>query len=117
MKVIKITYSKKFPYAPYLNESIGFEAEISENENVLDCVHRLRDAAELSFTTAHPNVVLQKQVEEVDKRTPEQMKIDDIALIMSSKTLKELDTFKLLKGIDKDYFHAYNVKEKQLQNA
>ena len=117
MKVTKIIYSKKFPYAPYLNESIGFEAEISENENVQDCVQQLRDAAELSFTTAHPNVVLQKQVEEVDKRTPEQMKIDDIALIMSSKTHKELDTYKLLKTIDKDYFNAYNTKLKELTNA
>jgi hypothetical protein len=117
MKVIKISYSKKFPYAPYLNESIGFEAEVEDGENVHDYVQKLRELAELSFTSAHPTVVLHKSVEEVDKRTPEQMKIDDIALIMSSKTLKELDTFKLLKGIDKDYFHAYNVKEKQLQNA
>lgn len=114
MKVTKITYSKKFPYAPYLNESIGFEADVLEGENVYDSIQILRELAENSFKTAHPTVVLQKQVEEVDKRTPEQMKIDDIALIMSSKTHKELDTFKLLKGIDKDYFHAYNVKEKEL---
>ena len=116
MKVTKIIYSKKFPYAPYLNESIGFEADLLEGENEKEAIQYLRELAEQSFTAAHPNVVLQKQVEEVDKRTPEQMKIDDIALIMSSKTLKELDTFKLLKGIDKDYFHAYNVKEKELNN-
>jgi len=114
MKVTKIIYSKKFPYAPYLNESIGFEADLLEDESEKESIQYLRELAEQSFITAHPNVVLQKQVEEVDKRTPEQMKIDDIALIMSSKTHKELDTFKLLKSIDKDYFNAYNNKLKQL---
>ena len=117
MKVTKIIYSKKFPYAPYLNESIGFEAEVGENEHIDEAIQYLRELAEQSFTTAHPNVVLQKQVEEVDKRTPEQMKADDIADIMSSKTLQELDTFKLLKSIDKDYFNAYNTKLKELTNA
>lgn len=114
MKVTKIIYSKKFPYAPYLNESIGFEADLLEGEDEKETIQYLRELAEQSFTTAHPNVVLQKQVEEVDKRTPEEMKAADIADIMSSKTLQELDTFKILKTIDKDYFNAYNTKLKEL---
>ena len=115
MKVTKIIYSKKFPYAPYLNESIGFEAEISENENVLDCVQQLRDAAELSFTTAHPNVVLTTPIEQ--KVSKEEMVANTVQAIMSTKTIQELEEFKLLKGSSKDIFHAYNVKEKQLKNA
>lgn len=116
MKVTKILYRKKFPYAPFLNEDIGFEAEVEDGECMKDVIQYLRETAEDSFKKAYPTVTLQKTVEEVDKRTPEQMKIDDIALIMSSKTLEELYSFKLLRGIDKDYFHAYNVKEKELCN-
>ena len=110
-----VKYSRAFPIAAYgINEHIGFEVEIDDTVDIQIALQKLREQAEQSFKTAHPNVVLQKQVEEVDKRTPEQMKIDDIALIMSSKTHKELDTYKLLKSIDKDYFNAYNTKLKEL---
>lgn len=113
-----VKYSRAFPIAAYgINEHIGFEVEIDDTVDIQIALQKLREQAEQSFKTAHPNVVLQKQVEEVDKRTPEQMKADDIALIMSSKTHKELDTFKLLKSIDKDYFNAYNTKLKELENA
>lgn len=109
-----VKYSRAFPIAAYgINEHIGFEVEIDDSVDIQIALQKLREQAEQSFTTAHPTVVLQKQVEEVDKRTPEEMKAADIADIMSSKTLKELDTFKILKTIDKDYFNAYNTKLKE----
>ena len=109
-----VKYSRAFPIAAYgINEHIGFEVEIDDTVDIQIALQKLREQAEQSFTTAHPNVVLQKQVEEVDKRTPEEMKAADIADIMSSKTLQELDTFKILKTVDKDYFNAYNTKLKE----
>lgn len=112
MKVIKISYSKKFPYAPYLNESIGFEAEILENENVLDCVQQLRDAAELSFTTAHPNVVLTTPIEQT--LTKEQITEGNLKAINDCTTLQELESYKLLTKQGKQEFNAYNTKLKEL---
>ncbi len=110
-----VKYSRAFPIAAYgINEHIGFELEIDDTKDIQIALQKLREQAEQSFTTAHPNVVLQKQVEEVDKRTPEEMKKGDIELIKSCKTIIELELLKDLKSIDKDYFNAYNTKLKEL---
>jgi len=112
MKVTKIIYSKKFPYAPYLNESIGFEADVLEGENVYDSIQILRELAENSFKTAHPTVIPQTPVEQT--RSKEEMVADTIQAITSTLTMKELEEYKLLKGVSKDIFNAYNVREKEL---
>lgn len=112
MKVTKIIYSKKFPYAPYLNESIGFEADVLEGENVYDSIQILRELAENSFKTAHPTVILQTPVEEVLSK--EEIKANTLKAISECKTQEELEEFKLLKSTDRNIFIAYNAKQVQL---
>ena len=111
MKVTRITYSKKFPYAPYLNEAIGFEADVYEGEDILQAIQELREKAETSFTLAHPTVVLTTKIEQVLSK--KEIKQSNIEAIINSKSIQELETYKLLKN-DKDIFHAYNVREKEL---
>lgn len=110
-----VKYSRAFPLAAYgINEHIGFEVEIDEStENVQNTVQMLREQAELSFKNAHPKVKLETPVEEVLSK--EEIKANNIKAIMDCKTLEELATYKLLKT-DKDFFHSYKVKEKELCN-
>jgi hypothetical protein len=112
MKVTTINYSKRFPYAPYLNESIGFEATIEEGEDIQEAIQKLREAAEQSFTTAHPTIVLKPLEEQVLSK--EEITQSNIKAIMDAKTIEELESYKLMKGQSKDCFHAYNVREKEL---
>jgi len=113
MKITTINYSKRFPYAPYLNESIGFEATIEEGDNIQEAIQKLREQAEQSFTTAHPTIVLKPLVEQVLSK--EEITEGNIRAIMDCKTLDELETCKLLCKQGKDEFHAFNVRKKQLQ--
>lgn len=109
-----VKYSRAFPLAAYgINEHIGFEVEIDDTVDIQLAVQKLREQAELSFKTAHPEVKLETPVEEVLSK--EEIKANNIKAIMDCKTLEELATYKLLKT-DKDIFHAYNVKEKELCN-
>jgi len=113
MKVTTINYSKRFPYAPYLNESIGFEATIEEGEDIQEAIQKLRTAAEESFTAAHPTIVLKPAIEQVLSK--EEITEGNIKAIMDCKTLEELETCKLLTKQGKDEFNAFNVRKKQLQ--
>ena len=113
MQITKITYSKRFPYAPFLNELIGFDADIEEGENIQEAIQKLREQAEQSFTTAHPTIVLKPLVEQVLSK--EEITEGNIKAIMDCKTLEELETCKLLCKQGKDEFHAFNVRKKQLQ--
>ena len=109
-----VKYSRAFPLAAYgINEHIGFEMEIPDSANGLDAVELLRQMAEMSFKNAHPQINLETPVEDVLSK--EEIKANNIKAIMDCKTLEELATYKLLKN-DKDIFHAYNVKEKELCN-
>ena len=112
-----VKYSRAFPLAAYgINEHIGFEIEIQTetSENVQNTVQMLREQAELSFKTAHPQIKLETPVEQT--RSKEEMVADTVQAIMATNTIKELEEYKLLKGVSKDIFHAYNVKEKELCN-
>jgi hypothetical protein len=113
MKVTTINYSKRFPYAPYLNESIGFEATIEEGEDIQESIQKLREQAEQSFSNAHPTIVLKPAIEQVLSK--EEITEGNIKAIMDCKTLEELETCKLLTKQGKDEFHAFNVRKKQLQ--
>ena len=109
-----VKYSRAFPLAPYgINEHIGFEMEIPDEADEQKTLKYFREQAELSFKTAHPQIKLETPVEEVLSK--EEIKANNIKAIMDCKTLEELATYRLLKT-DKDIFHAYNVKEKQLQD-
>lgn len=116
---MKVTYKRVFPIAAYgINEHIGFEIDIDEStENVQNTIQFLREQAELSFKTAHPQAVVEIPIEET--RSKEEVESDTVKAIMECKTKVELEAFKLLKllkGTSKDIFHAYEVKLKQLKN-
>lgn len=61
-----VKYSKKFPYAPYLNEDIGFEIEIDESyggakgvsleDMVLETLAALKSMAEKFFKESNPRI-------------------------------------------------------------
>ena len=46
MQITKVSYSKKFPYAPYLNFDIGFEAQLDKNEDPNKVLDWLKQMAE-----------------------------------------------------------------------
>jgi len=116
MKETKIIYSKKFPYAPYLNESISLEAEveINEIEDVQEALQMLREAAEESFKTAHPQIKLETPVEE--KKSEEEITQDTTLAISLCNTLEELREYNLLKNRNKAIFDIYKRKEYELYN-
>lgn len=56
-----VKYSKKFPYAPYLNEDIGFEMEVDVDPNisaevVLDSLSLLKSIAEKFHKDNNPQL-------------------------------------------------------------
>lgn len=110
-----VKYSRAFPLAAYgINEHIGFEIEIQTetSENVQNTVQMLREQAELSFKTAHPQIKLETPVEEVLSK--EEIVANTLKAISECKTQKELEEFKLLKSTDRNIFIAYNAKQTQL---
>jgi hypothetical protein len=60
---MKVKYSKKFPYAPYLNEDIGFECDVVPKEgvsmeaSVLDALDWLKGIAEKFHKDNNPQLV------------------------------------------------------------
>lgn len=46
MKIDRVTYSKKFPYAPYLNFDIGFEASLDDTDDPVKALDRLKTMVE-----------------------------------------------------------------------
>lgn len=54
MKIITVSYKKKFPAGVYLNEDIGFEASVDDTEDPLKTINLLRELAELSHKEKYP---------------------------------------------------------------
>lgn len=53
---MKVILHKLFPYAPYLNEYIGFEKDISDDGDPLEEVETLRKLAEQSHRERYPHL-------------------------------------------------------------
>ena len=53
-----VKYSKKFPYAPYLNEDIGFEMEVKKDDpqTLLDTLDYLKSIAEKFHKDNNPGL-------------------------------------------------------------
>lgn len=51
-----VKYSKKFPYAPFLNEDIGFELEIADNDDPLEALATLKKYAEKFHKDNNPQL-------------------------------------------------------------
>lgn len=131
MKITTISYSKTIPTGPYMNERIGIEAELEENELpeaalskakllidkwhiennpqlYADVLHGRNGSDEL-FTSAKDNATFITQ--------PIGLSIESI---QSCKSIKELEIYELLIDKTKDQelkrklFMAYEEKFKEL---
>lgn len=131
-----IRYSKKFPYAPYLNEDIGFEMTIGEHENPLEKMEELRQMAKQFHKKNNPHlyqeqgtVVVSSQWEEkyhtqeqptvttystqpIDNQLTQEQKIHN--LITQSTSILELEQYKLLSN-NKKYPSLKEVWDKQYE--
>lgn len=108
-----VKYSRAFPIAAYgINEHIGFEVEIDDTVDIQIALQKLREQAEQSFTTAHPNVVLTTPIEQT--LTKEQITEGNLKAINDCTTLQELESYKLLTKQGKLEFDAYNAKKQAL---
>lgn len=123
-----VKYSKKFPYAPYLNEDIGFEMELDDGtgtgpidpERLMSALSFLKGVAErfhkennpefvaTDFNTGEqfPQVIEEKQI---DRRIG--VLAEDI---LSSPDLKTLESYKLIVKAKPELQTAYDQRLKEL---
>ena len=98
-----VKYSKKFPYAPYLNEDIGFEMEVGEDiitnkSYVFAILATLKEMAEEFHESANPHLQYQSTELIPQGQQPLQSidpkKADTIEKIQDCKTTDELEKWK-----------------------
>jgi hypothetical protein len=105
-----VKYSKKFPYAPFLNEDIGFEMSIPDNSNRADmlvALSTLKEIAEKFHKDNNPQlgmddvhtfgmggvqmqVPINQPIQSVDYKAKERLEI----LIDNAESLFELEKYK-----------------------
>lgn len=123
MKITTVTFSKKYPYAPYLNFDIGFEAEIGADENPLGALKELEEMSDRYHKNNYPQLeetYVSSQLEQESLPfTPKTQPHSTIEAINTCTNLKELQDFQLLvKNMSNKYPEiktAYDNKLKQLQ--
>lgn len=122
MKIEKVFYSKKFPYAPFLNEDIGFEISLSEGENPIEALNTLKKMAEKYHRDTNPqlfiNEVPDKPVIAENKTNGKPLTrtgaiIHDIG---TCKELKVLESYKLIAKNNPEIQQAYDSQFKKLAN-
>jgi hypothetical protein len=106
-------YSKKFPYAPYLNEDIGYDISIPDNasdEEMIEAIVRLNRVATAAYYRLNPHIkpaahIPQgEQVRQVDKGS-----VSDVVMeIKACKDLKTLKTYCRIAQLKPEYMDAYN---------
>lgn len=120
-----VKYSKKFPYAPYLNEDIGFEMEILENvytspEKVLLALSTMKAMAEKFFKESNPGLAVETNYAAIPGHPQETQVEKRIGLftddIISSPDLQTLESYKLLVKGKPHLEKAYDFRLKELQN-
>lgn len=122
MKVTKITYQKVFAIAQYINERIGIEIDLDENDDVNEIflqakekVHSWADEKSQlhdTFTTSGelPYTVNYKEEEPQNQRIG--VLVDDI---LSCTELKILETYRLIKDSKPELKEAYEKRFLELQ--
>lgn len=128
---MKIILHKLFPYAPYLNEYIGFEMDVPGDADMIASVEVLRKLAEKSHRERYPNLYpngdeeiiktfggitdenLNKALDQTRplRDTHELIKED----ILSCENLKSLESYKFIKNQTPELTEAYNNKLKSFQ--
>lgn len=98
-----VKYRRLYPYAPYLNEEIGYEKSIpddSTDEQMIEAAIKLKEIADKAHQRINPEP-LPTQTDYHSGPTPEiqveKIEIGDLPTqIQSCKELKVLDSYKLL---------------------
>lgn len=130
MNIIKVSYEKLFPTAPYLNEKIGFEAEINEEKETPEQVlSQLSEIAEewhkannphlyqeiKPATSGYASAALPIQVPEI-YYTEQIPSTDVLSLIQTAPDLETLKSFKVIAGSpgNEELYKAYNNRVAEL---
>lgn len=118
-----VKYSKKFPYAPYLNEDIGFDKSIPDNateEEMIQAVIDLNRISTAAFNKMNPQLQVISGQSQTDFNTgPEVIQVSkEVGIfgkdIMSCPDLKTLESYKLLVKGKPDLEEIYNTRLKEL---
>lgn len=127
MKITTVSYSKKFPYAPYLNFDIGFEAELDETDNPIKVLDTLKQLAENYYKSQSilpqeqnyvpdTNVGNILQEPESQSITPPKLSQKELITqeISNAKTPKQLQEWKLLSDKYPDLKQIFEEKLNEL---
>lgn len=124
---MKVILHKLFPYAPYLNEYIGFEDEVWETETELEAVDRLRKLAERSHKERYPHLytesgspvtieqVPEQQVDKTNEISKEDAVQRVVGQINSCTELKVLQSYRMIAAGNPVLKEAYDNKLKTFE--
>lgn len=121
MNIIKVTYQKAFVIGPYLQEKVGFEAEIDNAEDEKKALTKLKEIAEQWHNENNPDpaqIAPTTELPVITKLSDRQIGItpEDI---LSSPDLVVLGTYQwIIKGkpeLERAYMLRYDELSKQTQ--
>ena len=130
MKITRVSYQKAFVIGPYLQERVGFEAEIDDAEDEAKALSKLKEIAEQWHIANNPQVHASEN--SLNPYGPEQswaipasiqveknepaigIKPEDI---LSCNDLKVLETYKFLVKKDKELERAYMEQYERLSKS
>lgn len=85
---MKVILHKLFPYAPYLNEYIGFEDEQRPDESSLEAVERLRKLAEQSHKERYPHLYTEDGSPVIIKQVPSEPSEEEVLINKQFEEIK-----------------------------
>ena len=100
MKIKSVSYSKLYSLGMYMNERIGFEAEIDDTEDKLSALAKLKSLSETFHKQSNPGLYIEEIHEEQvgNPPTKEQQEKDFIdgviTIIKSSQNRKSVEWHK-----------------------
>lgn len=100
MKIIEANYSKKFPYAPYLNEDIGFRASLDEGEEPEEAILKLKAIAEQCWVKSNPQIQMGTDIRDIPQEQPVDKRVQAIIEdIKNCKAVYEKNGFGIQVGL------------------
>lgn len=121
MIITKVSYSKKFPTGAYLNEDIGFEAEVDSMDDPQEAIGHLKQMAEDAHKRNNPGLYVEERpytpthIPGVPDSKEERIQIM-INDLNNSTTLKDLESWALLTRTSPLIKEAYDLKYNELSN-
>ena len=119
-----VKYRRLYPYAPYLNEEIGYERSIpddSTEEEMIEATSRLKEVADKCHEKFCPHQVpiseaIQGVLPEVQvEKHPVHNRIDELVADINSCTdIKVLESYRIIARANQPLQEAYNKRLKEL---